>query len=73
MRISNILRQGKVIELLQYPLHTESSDTSGGLYLKFTGFGAALMALIFFAVGGVCGWLGKMFYDKFIAPVIKTE
>ncbi len=34
MRISNILRQGKVIELLQYPLHTESSDTSGGLYLK---------------------------------------
>lgn len=45
----------------------------GGLYLKFAGFGAALMSLVFFAVGGVCGWLGKMFYNKFIAPVVKTE
>lgn len=45
----------------------------GGLYLKFAGFGSALMALLFFAVGGVCGWLGKVFYNKFIAPVTKKE
>lgn len=45
----------------------------GGLYLKFAGFGSALMALLFFAVGGVCGWLSKVFYNKFIAPVTKKE
>lgn len=41
-----------------------------GLYLKYAGFGAALMALLFFAGGCLLGWLGKMFYDKFIKPVV---
>lgn len=45
----------------------------GGLYLKFAGFGAMLMALAFFAGGCVCGWFGKIFYEKFIAPVVKKE
>ncbi len=33
MRIGKIHRYGEVIELLQYPLHTESTDTGGRLYL----------------------------------------
>lgn len=40
-----------------------------GLYLKFAGLGATLMSLLFLAGGCVLGWLGKVFYSKFIAPV----
>ena len=34
MRIGKIHRYGEVIELLQYPLHAESTDTGGRLYLN---------------------------------------
>ena len=40
-----------------------------GLYLKFSGFGDTIMALIIGAVCAVAGWLAKMLYDKYVKPV----
>lgn len=37
-----------------------------GLYLKFAGFGDALMAVVFGGIGLVVGWVAKILYDKYI-------